>query len=105
MKFKSLALLGLASAAKEIKFMQEANDETNLFVLGSGQCLYGSFLKNRYVDLKKFDAEFRNVTKDSSIDNPAHISFGDNDFYYKVCKTTWEMTDKIHKIYNPNKTI
>jgi hypothetical protein len=36
MKFKSLALLGLASAAKEIKFMQEANDETNLFVLGSG---------------------------------------------------------------------
>ena len=83
MKFKTLALFGVASAADELNFMQgdDSFDNTELLTIGSGACVNWSFTKNKFYDLKEFDTEFRDEGKKL----PANLKFGADNFLYKAC--------------------
>lgn len=100
MKFTTLAMIGLASAVEEIKFMQEPvlEDETELLTLGSGACINWSFSRNKFYDLKPFDTENRDEAKEL----PAKLPFPSAQFLYKACQPFWKMTADTYNVAPPN---
>lgn len=93
MKFtSSLAIIGLASAADELKFMNDqiADDYAELINIGNGVCANWSIEQKRVYDLKGFDADGRDVTNHA----PADISFSGSNFVYKACGLLFPFNEK-----------
>lgn len=87
--FTSLALIGLTSAAEELKFMNDdqiLDDNLDLLEIGTGVCVNWSQKQNRFYDLKGFDSDGR----DAKTNAPADINFTSSQFVYKACKSAYD---------------